>query len=85
VSWDLTLVVLQDLDAIYQRCHDPALSVRKQALVSLTTLLQEMPHNVQLQRLVKHDWSLHINSGMAVCFPEKSRWCLIEHIHRGIK
>ncbi|KAI0221272.1 Condensin-2 complex subunit D3 [Lamellibrachia satsuma] len=41
----------QDLDAIYQRCHDPALSVRKQALVSLTTLLQEMPYNVQLQRI----------------------------------
>ena len=43
--------IFQDLDAIYQRCLDPALSVRKQALVSLTALLQKM-HNVKLQRSV---------------------------------
>ena len=49
--------LFQDLDAIYQRCLDPALSVRKQALVSLTALLQKMTHNAKLQGSVANEIS----------------------------
>ncbi|XP_075695361.1 condensin-2 complex subunit D3 [Rhinoderma darwinii] len=39
-----------DLSTLQDRCRDPALSVRKQALTSLTELLQAQPHNVAVQK-----------------------------------
>ncbi|XP_013421008.1 condensin-2 complex subunit D3-like, partial [Lingula anatina] len=41
----------QDLDILNERCQDPALSVRKQAMMSLTQLLSEMPDNRTVQSL----------------------------------
>ena len=42
----------QDLDVLVERCRDPALSVRKQAMQSLTDLLMSMPAEKPLQKLV---------------------------------
>ncbi|XP_075185200.1 LOW QUALITY PROTEIN: condensin-2 complex subunit D3 [Anomaloglossus baeobatrachus] len=39
-----------DLSTLQDRCRDPAVSVRKQALTSLTELLQAQPHNVAVQK-----------------------------------
>uniref|UniRef100_S4R8W0 Non-SMC condensin II complex, subunit D3 n=1 Tax=Petromyzon marinus TaxID=7757 RepID=S4R8W0_PETMA len=39
-----------DLACLVDRCHDPALSVRKQALLSLTNLLKSHPENGTLLR-----------------------------------
>ncbi|CAH1786833.1 unnamed protein product, partial [Owenia fusiformis] len=40
---------IKDVKVLHERCQDPALSVRKQALISLTDVLLEMPHNKQIQ------------------------------------
>ncbi|XP_072012660.1 condensin-2 complex subunit D3 [Engystomops pustulosus] len=40
----------EDLSSLQERCRDPAVSVRKQALTSLTELLQAQPHNVSVQK-----------------------------------
>ncbi|XP_077105659.1 condensin-2 complex subunit D3 [Ranitomeya variabilis] len=39
-----------DLCTLQDRCRDPAVSVRKQALTSLSELLQAQPHNVAVQK-----------------------------------
>ncbi|XP_056398365.1 condensin-2 complex subunit D3 isoform X2 [Hyla sarda] len=40
----------EDLSTLQDRCRDPAVSVRKQALASLTELLQAQAHNVLVQK-----------------------------------
>ena len=40
----------EDVGVVYERCLDPALSVRKQAIVSLTVLLMERMSCEMLQR-----------------------------------
>ncbi|KAG8434741.1 hypothetical protein GDO86_012914 [Hymenochirus boettgeri] len=40
----------EDLSTLQERCRDPAVSVRKQALTSLTELLLAQPHNVSIQK-----------------------------------
>ncbi|KAM4703395.1 condensin-2 complex subunit D3 [Rhinophrynus dorsalis] len=40
----------EDLSTLQDRCRDPAVSVRKQALTSLTELLLAQPHNVLVQK-----------------------------------
>jgi condensin-2 complex subunit D3 len=48
---NLTSVTEEMLNTFYQRCMDPGLSVRKQALSSITNLLMVLPNNVKLQSL----------------------------------
>jgi hypothetical protein len=43
IEWILCVVLSQDLDTLHDRTMDPALSVRKQAMVSITALLTENP------------------------------------------
>jgi len=43
---------MQNLTVLQERCKDPALSVRKQALQSLTDLLDNLPQNKVIQRCV---------------------------------
>ncbi|OCT72259.1 hypothetical protein XELAEV_18035230mg [Xenopus laevis] len=40
----------EDLSTLQDRCRDPAVSVRKQALTSLTELLLAQPHSVLIQK-----------------------------------
>jgi len=42
----------QDVYVMYERCLDPALSVRKQALSSLTALTLDQPHCTMLHTYV---------------------------------
>lgn len=44
VSFVVLCLCLQDVMAVHERCMDPALSVRKQALVSLSSLITDIPH-----------------------------------------
>jgi len=43
---------LQNLTILQERCSDPALSVRKQAMQSLTDLLDNFPQNKLIQKYV---------------------------------
>uniref|UniRef100_A0A8C5PFA2 Condensin-2 complex subunit D3 n=1 Tax=Leptobrachium leishanense TaxID=445787 RepID=A0A8C5PFA2_9ANUR len=49
-KYDLIPFSPEDLNTLPDRCRDPAVSVRKQALSSLTELLQAQPQNVQIQK-----------------------------------
>jgi hypothetical protein len=51
--------LVQDLMMLHDRCMDPALSVRKQAMLSLTALLQEQPSNAMLHRYVLNTCGSH--------------------------
>ncbi|XP_031558321.1 condensin-2 complex subunit D3-like isoform X2 [Actinia tenebrosa] len=51
VHLDLSCLKKPDVMMLHDRCMDPALSVRKQAMVSLTALLQEQPSDTVLQSL----------------------------------
>jgi len=44
----------QSLTILRERCSDPALSVRKQALQSLTDLLDTFPENKLIQKYVTY-------------------------------
>lgn len=44
--------IVQDAVAIYERCLDPALSVRKQAMISLTSLTLENKSSHTMQRSI---------------------------------
>lgn len=48
------LVLLKNLELLVERCRDPALSARRQAMLSLTTLLLEMPTEKTMQQYVTH-------------------------------
>jgi len=43
---------VQNLSILRERCNDPALSVRKQALQSLSDLLDSFPENPAIQKCV---------------------------------
>ncbi|XP_048580995.1 condensin-2 complex subunit D3 [Nematostella vectensis] len=51
IHLDLAHLHKPDLIMLHDRCMDPALSVRRQAMVSLTSLLQEQPTNAMLQSI----------------------------------
>ena len=51
----------EDVGVIYERCLDPALSVRKQAIVSLTMLTVERRNCSMLHRLVQN-YSYNVNA-----------------------
>ena len=51
---------LQLLEILRERCRDTALSVRKQALDSLTSLLKENARDERVQRLVKYEFKKYI-------------------------
>ena len=42
----------QDIQVIHDRCSDPSLAVRKQAIACLTTILLERRENAEVQRSV---------------------------------
>ena len=42
----------QDIQVIHDRCSDPSLAVRKQAIACLTTVLLERRENAEVQRSV---------------------------------
>ena len=46
----MTDVILQNLKVLHDRTMDPALSVRKQAMMSLTELLLEIPHDKDIMK-----------------------------------
>ena len=49
--WDTgVLSCLQDMEVLCERCRDKALSVRKQALTSLTEVLMQFRDNSTVQR-----------------------------------
>lgn len=50
VRLDPAVTRKEDVGAVYERCLDPALSVRKQAIVSLTVLMIERMNCSMLQR-----------------------------------
>ncbi|XP_073513426.1 condensin-2 complex subunit D3 isoform X2 [Phyllobates terribilis] len=50
LKYNLIPCCSNDLSTLQDRCRDPAVSVRKQALTSLTELLQAQPHNVAVQK-----------------------------------
>lgn len=56
ISWNLNVWsrpqsdLFQDLNVLVERCRDPALSVRKQAMQCLTDLLLSMPTEKPLQQ-----------------------------------
>jgi len=49
---DAANVSVQNLTVLREHCIDPALSVRKQALQSLTDLLDSFPLNATIQKCV---------------------------------
>ncbi|XP_068094896.1 condensin-2 complex subunit D3 isoform X2 [Hyperolius riggenbachi] len=50
LKYSLVPCSAEELAILRDRCRDPALSVRKQSLVSLTELLQAQPQNVMVQK-----------------------------------
>lgn len=54
---------MQNLTILRERCSDPALSVRKQALQSLTDLLDVFPQNKDIQKCVIYS---NLNTGTHV-------------------
>ncbi|XP_069804288.1 condensin-2 complex subunit D3 [Dendropsophus ebraccatus] len=74
----------EDLSTLQDRCRDPAVSVRKQALTSLTELLQAQPHNV----LVQKAWltgMIPVVLDTESSVQEKTLECLDQLILQGIK
>ena len=59
------LLLDQMLKTFYHRSMDPGLSVRKQALSSITNLLMALPNNVKLQRCFMYSVSLLL---LVFCF-----------------
>ncbi|XP_044137939.1 condensin-2 complex subunit D3 [Bufo gargarizans] len=73
-----------DLATLQDRCRDPAVSVRKQALTSLTELLQAQPHNV----LVQKAWLtglIPVVLDTESSIQEKTLECLDQLLLQGIK
>ncbi|XP_063799859.1 condensin-2 complex subunit D3 [Pseudophryne corroboree] len=50
LKYNLISCTSEDLSTLQDRCRDPAVSVRKQALTSMTELLQAQPGNVLVQK-----------------------------------
>ena len=58
----------QDVYVMYERCLDPALSVRKQALSSLTALTLDQPHCTMLHTYVlRYVYACIIESVDSIC------------------
>ncbi len=54
------IVLYQEIEVIHAKCWDVAVSGKKQAIQSLTSLLKEFPHNATLQRfeVIVYCWCL---------------------------
>ena len=72
IRLDTSITSKEDVDVVYERCLDPALSVRKQAIVSLTVLTVERMDCTILHRLVSVCISCPLVSYMYCTVPEES-------------